>query len=459
MIEKSRVNSRRHCYNLTLFSIMPTSGMPPSPMTSHVSEQSYGAIVLNSNRVVITGIGIVSPVGLNRKSSWKNLLAGKSGIGPITSFDAEGFQTRFAAEVKDFDPEGLLGRKQARRMDRFVQLASAASLEAVDHANLAVDPENSHRTSVMIASGIGGIITLSQQVNVLEDRGPNRVTPFLVPMMLPDMASGQVSMMLGAKGPNYTTVSACASGADSIGMAFEAIIRGDVDTVLTGGAEAAICPIGVAGFNACQALSRRNDDPTTASRPFDADRDGFVLGEGAGVLVLENLEHALGRGAEPIAEMVGYGASADAHHITQPAPEGEGAARAMQTALDRAHLSPEDIGYINAHGTSTPMNDKFETMAMKTVFEEEAYKIAISSTKSMTGHLLGASGGLEAAVTVMALANWSVPPTTNLETPDPDCDLDYTPHVPRRGRIHAAMSNSFGFGGHNASLVFHEYSE
>lgn len=414
---------------------------------------------MNSTRVVITGIGIVSPVGLDRKSTWKNLLAGKSGIGPITSFDAEGFQTRFAAEVKGFDPEGLLGRKQARRMDRFVQLACAATLEAVEHADISITPENSHRTSVMVASGIGGIITLSQQVSVLENRGPKKVSPFLIPMMLPDMASGQVSMMLGAKGPNYTTVSACASAADSIGQAFESICRGDADTVLAGGSEAAICPIGVAGFNSCQALSRRNDDPAAASRPFDADRDGFVLGEGGAVLVMESLEHALGRGAEPLAEMVGYGASADAYHITQPAPGGEGAARAMQTALDRAHLTAKDIGYINAHGTSTPMNDKFETMAMKTVFEEEAYKIAISSTKSMTGHLLGASGGLEAAVTVLALANWVVPPTTNLETPDPDCDLDYTPHVQRRGRIHAAMSNSFGFGGHNASLVFQEYSE
>ncbi|MCH8311339.1 MAG: beta-ketoacyl-ACP synthase II, partial [Chloroflexi bacterium] len=300
---------------------------------------------MNSTRVVITGIGIISPVGLDRKSTWKNLLAGKSGIGPITSFDAEGFQTRFAAEVKGFDPEGLLGRKQARRMDRFVQLACAATLEAVEHAELSITPENSHRTSVMVASGIGGIITLSQQVNVLEKRGPKKVSPFLIPMMLPDMASGQVSMMLGAKGPNYTAVSACASAADSIGQAFESICRGDADTVLAGGSEAAVCPIGIAGFNSCQALSRRNDDPASASRPFDADRDGFVLGEGGAVLVMENLEHAQSRGAEPLAEMVGYGATADAHHITQPAPGGEGAARAMQIALDRAHLTARDIGY------------------------------------------------------------------------------------------------------------------
>lgn len=413
---------------------------------------------MESNRVVITGIGMVSPVGLDRKTTWKSLLSGKSGVGPITSFDAEGYQTRFAAEVKDFDPEGVLGRKQARRMDRFVQLACAATLEAVEQAELSVSPENSNRISVMIASGIGGIITLADQVGVLENRGPNRVSPFLVPMMLPDMASGQVSMMLGAKGPNYTTVSACASAADSIGLAFEALRRGDADAVLTGGSEAAVCPIGVAGFNACQALSRRNDDPATASRPFDADRDGFVLGEGAAVLVLESLDHAVNRGAQPLAEMVGYGSTADAHHITQPAPEGEGAARAMQIALDRAQLVPDDIGYINAHGTSTPMNDKFETMAMKTVFGEEAYNIPISSTKSMTGHLLGASGGLEAAVTAMALSDWAIPPTTNLETPDPDCDLDYTPNLQRRGRIRAAMSNSFGFGGHNASLVFQEFS-
>ncbi len=410
-----------------------------------------------TNRVVITGVGAVSPLGLDAGSTWKNLLAGKSGVDQITLFDTEGYGTTIAAEVKDFDPDSIVGRKQARRMDRFVQLGAAAALEAVEAADFEVTPENQTRVSVMMASGIGGIITLESQIGVLGNRGPNRVSPFLVPMMLPDMASGQISMLLGAKGPNYSTVSACSSAADTIGQAFEALRRGDADVAIAGGSEAAICPIGVAGFNACHALSKRNDEPERASRPFDAERDGFVLGEGGAALILETLEHAIARGAEPIAELSGYGSTADAHHITQPAPEGEGAARAMRNALEQAQVQPEEVGYINAHGTSTPLNDKYETMAVKAVFGEEAYKIPISSTKSMTGHLLGASGALEAAVTVLALSKWAIPPTINLETPDPECDLDYTPHMPRRGRIRSAMSNSFGFGGHNASLVFQEY--
>lgn len=410
-----------------------------------------------ANRVVVTGVGAVSPLGLDAASTWKNLLAGKSGVGQISSFNTDGYGTTIAAEVKDFDPDALVGRKQARRMDRFVQLGAAAALEAVDAADFSVTPENQTRVSVMMASGIGGIITLESQIGVLGNRGPNRISPFLVPMMLPDMASGQISMLLGAKGPNYSTVSACSSAADTIGQAFETLRRGDADVAVAGGSEAAICPIGVAGFNACHALSKRNDEPERASRPFDADRDGFVLGEGGAALILETLEHAVARGAEPIAELSGYGSTADAHHITQPAPEGEGAARAMAKALEQAKVQPEEIGYINAHGTSTPLNDKFETMAVKAVFGEEAYKIPISSTKSMTGHLLGASGALEAAVAVLALSKWAIPPTINLESPDPDCDLDYTPHMPRRGRIRSAMSNSFGFGGHNASLVFQEF--
>ena len=407
-----------------------------------------------NGRVVVTGIGIVSPVGLDRESTWKNLLAGKSGIDQITAFDPEGFDTTIAGEVKGFEPERYVGRKQARRMDRFVQLGAAAALEAVEHAGVKVEPGNGERISVMVASGIGGIITLSGQLGVLHTKGPSRINPFLVPMMLPDMASGQISMLFGAKGPNYSTVSACSSAADTLGQAFDAIRRGDADIVLAGGAEAAICPIGIAGFNACMALSRRNDEPEKASRPFDAQRDGFVLGEGAAVLVLESMDSAVARDATPIAEMVGYGSTADAHHITQPAPGGEGGARAMRLALKRAQLVPDEIDYINAHGTSTQLNDKFETMAMKSVFGEEAYKIPISSTKSMTGHLLGACGALEAAFCIMAIANWVIPPTTNLEYPDPDCDLDYTPHLPRRGRIRTAMSNSFGFGGHNASLIY-----
>ena len=411
------------------------------------------------NRVVVTGIGIVSPLGLDRQSTWHNLIAGKSGVAPITSFDTEGYRTTIAAEVKGFDAAAFVGRKEARRMDRFVQLGAVAALEAVEHAGLKVTSDNCTRVSIMIASGIGGIITLSEQVGVLGSRGPSRISPFLVPMMLPDMASGQVSIMLGAKGPNYSTVSACSSGADSIGQALEVLQEGDADVVLAGGAEAAICPIGVAGFNACQALSTRNDDPKGASRPFDAERDGFVIGEGAAVIVMETLQSAVKRGATPLVEIVGYGSTADANHITQPAPEGEGASRAMKIAIKKAGLQPDEIGYVNAHGTSTPLNDKYETMAMKGVFDEEVYRIPISSTKSMTGHLLGASGALEAAITTLAISEETIPPTINLKNADPECDLDYTPHIARQGRINAALSNSFGFGGHNASLAFQRYEE
>lgn len=411
------------------------------------------------NRVVVTGIGIVSPLGLDRRSTWTSLIAGESGVAAIAAFDPEGYQTTIAAEVKRFEPEGIVGRKQARRMDRFVQLAAVAALEAVEHSGIAITPNNHDRVSVMIASGIGGIITLSNQVGVLNQRGPSRISPFLVPMMLPDMASGQVSIMLGAKGPNYATVSACSSGADAIGQALEVLQEGDADVALAGGAEAAVCPIGVAGFNACHALSTRNDDPQAASRPFDAERDGFVIGEGAAVLVMESLSSAVSRGATPIVEVVGYGSTADANHITQPAPEGEGAARAMKIAIRKAGLQPDEIDYVNAHGTSTPLNDKYETMAMKGVFDEYAYNIPISSTKSMTGHLLGASGALEAAISSLAIAEETIPPTINLQNADPECDLNYTPNKSRRKRVNAAMSNSFGFGGHNASLTFRRYEE
>ena len=411
------------------------------------------------NRVVVTGIGIVSPLGLDRRSTWTSLIAGESGVAAIAAFDPEGYQTTIAAEVKGFEPEGIVGRKQARRMDRFVQLAAVAALEAVEHSGIAITPNNHDRVSVMIASGIGGIITLSNQVGVLNQRGPSRISPFLVPMMLPDMASGQVSIMLGAKGPNYATVSACSSGADAIGQALEVLQEGDADVVLAGGAEAAVCPIGVAGFNACHALSTRNDDPQAASRPFDAERDGFVIGEGAAVLVMESLPSAVSRGATPIVEVVGYGSTADANHITQPAPEGEGAARAMNIAIRKAGLQPDEIDYVNAHGTSTPLNDKYETMAMKGVFDEYAYNIPISSTKSMTGHLLGASGALEAAISSLAIAEETIPPTINLQNADPECDLNYTPNKSQRKRVNAAMSNSFGFGGHNASLTFRRYEE
>ena len=407
--------------------------------------------------VVVSGIGMVSPVGLTREATWENLLAGKSGIDHISSFDPEELETTIAGEVKGFEPTDYVSPKQARRMDRFAQLAAAATLEAMEQAELKIDPNNCERVSVMVASGIGGIQTLSEQIAVLQTRGPSRVSPFLVPMMLADMASGQVSMLVGAKGPNFATVSACSSGSDALGVALELVRRGVVDVALAGGSEAAICPIGVAGFNSCKALSTRNGDPQKASRPFDAERDGFVLGEGAAVLVLESVESAANRNVTPIAELVGYGATADAYHVTQPAPAGEGGARAMKLALEDARLKPADVDYINAHGTSTPINDKYETMAMKSVFGDGAYGIPISATKSMTGHLLGAGGALEAAICSMAIANWVVPPTINLESPDPDCDLDYTPHVARRGRVRTAMSNSFGFGGHNSSLVFREF--
>tara|TARA_Y100000748_G_scaffold72590_1_gene59610 strand:- start:1339 stop:2574 length:1236 start_codon:yes stop_codon:yes gene_type:complete len=405
-------------------------------------------------RVFITGYSAVSPIGTDSKSTWSSLLEGQSGVDYISSFETDGLETTFAAEVDNFDPDPFVGKKQAKRMDRFVQLGAAAALQALEMSGLVIDQENAPQVSVMVASGIGGIITLSDQIGVLNSRGPNRISPFLVPMMLPDMASGQIAMLTGAKGANYCTVSACASGADSIGMAFEAIRRGDVSAAITGGAEAAICRIGVAGFNACQALSKRNDDPKSASRPFDSERDGFVLGEGSGVLVIESESFMEARGGIPIAELVGYGATADAYHITQPGPEGEGGARAMNKALNLASMHPEEIQYINAHGTSTPLNDKFETMAMKSVFGESAYKIPVSSTKSMTGHLLGASGALEAVISVMAIQNEIIPPTINLQNSDPDCDLNYTPNNFKEQKIETVMSNSFGFGGHNASLIF-----
>ena len=375
----------------------------------------------------------------------------------ISSFDPEPFETHIAAEVKGFEPTDFLDRKEARRMDRFVQFAAVASQEAVARAGLVLNEEEAERVSVMIGSGIGGIRTLSQELQVMLERGPLKVSPFLIPMMLGDMASGRVSIMLGAKGPNCSAISSCATGADTIGEAAEVIRRGDADVAIAGGSEAAICPIGIAGFNACGALSCRNDEPQKASRPFDANRDGFVMGEGAGILVLESLEHALARGAEPLAELAGYGATADAHHITQPAPEGEGGARAMRIALKKAQLTPKDVDYINAHGTSTPMNDKFETLAIKSVFGPEAYNTPISSTKSMTGHLLGAGGALEAAICVLAITGGAIPPTINLDHRDPDCDLDYTPHTPRMGAVNAALSLSLGFGGHNTCLAFKSY--
>ena len=408
-------------------------------------------------RIVITGIGLITPIGIDKKETWQSLISGNSGIDTISCFDPEAYETKIAAEVKGFDPTILIGKKESRRLDRFSQFAVASSIQALEDANIDMENEDQSRVGVMIGSGVGGIITLSEQYSVLDKRGPTRVSPFLIPMMLGDMASGQVSMSIGAKGPNFSVVSACATGADSIGIAAEMIKDERIDVAIAGGTEAAICPIAVAGFNSCMALSKRNDNPKGASRPFDSMRDGFVLGEGAGVLVLESLEHASKRNANIIAELIGYGTTSDAHHVTQPHPEGEGAAEAMKIALKRSKTQPEEIMYINAHGTSTPLNDKFETIAIKKVFGEYSKKLLISSTKSMTGHLLGAAGGIEAAFTVMAINESVVPPTINLENPDPDCDLNYVPNISKRGNVEMAMSNSLGFGGHNASLLFKKF--
>ncbi len=408
-------------------------------------------------KVVVTGIGLMTPIGLDRDSTWKSITTGKSGIKKISSFDTENFQTKIAAEITDFSPDDILGRKFASRLDRFAQFACVTAKEAIKDSGIYLDAVDLERFAVLIGSGIGGIKTLSDQYSVLSEKGPSRISPFLVPMMLSDMASGQVSMMLGTKGPNFSTVSACASAADSIGQGLHMIRRGEADIVLAGGSEAAICPIGIAGFNSARALSTNNDNPKEASRPFDAKRDGFVLGEGAGLIILEEEEHAIKRGATIICELSGYGATSDAHHVTQPHPEGEGASKAMDIAISDAGIEKEKVAYINAHGTSTQLNDKFETIAIKKTFGSHAKKLKISSTKSMTGHLLGAAGGIEAAFTCLAINEKVVPPTINLLNPDPECDLDYVANHALKGNVPAAISNSLGFGGHNASLLFQDY--
>lgn len=408
-------------------------------------------------RVVITGMGAITPLGTGLSAFWEGLIAGRSGVSRITRFDPSQFSTQIAGEVRDFDPTAYIDRKDARRMDRFTQFAVAGARMAVEDAGLDDDAVDWERVGVLIGSGIGGIQTLEEQCRILWEKGPERVSPFFVPMMIPDMASGQVSIALGAKGHNACTVTACASGTNAIGDAFRVIQRGAADIMITGGTEAAVSPLSIAGFCSAKALSRRNDAPEAASRPFDKDRDGFVMGEGAGILVLEALDHALKRGARIYAEVVGYGCTGDAYHITAPAPEGEGARRAMEAALQDAGIPPEAVGYINAHGTSTEYNDKYETLAIKRVFGEAAYSIPISSTKSMTGHLLGAAGGVEAIAVALTLANGVIPPTINYETPDPECDLDYVPNKARVQQVDVALSNSFGFGGHNAVLVFRRY--
>jgi len=410
-----------------------------------------------SDRVVITGMGAVSPLGLNVTSMWESLINGRSGVERITLFDPELFETKIAAEVKGFNAADYLDHKKARHMDRYAHFAVVASLEAVEQARLSFD--DAEEIGVIIGSGIGGLGTLSAQFGVLAERGPRKVSPFLIPMMITDAASGQVSILLGAKGVNFCATSACSSGADAIGEACEIIKRGDAQVMLAGGAEAAITPIGIAAFNAAGALSTRNDEPQKASRPFDVQRDGFVMGEGGAVLVLESLSHARVRGASILAEVLSYGATSDAYHITQPAAGGEGGAKAMQIALKKAGIRPDETDYINAHGTSTPLNDKSETMAIKTVFGQHAYRIPISSTKSMMGHLIGAAGAIEAIICVLVIQHGVIPPTINLTNPDPECDLDYVPHVSRQQKVTAALSNSFGFGGHNSVLILREYSE
>jgi len=405
-------------------------------------------------RVVVTGLGVVSPLGNSTDRFWEALIAGRSGAGPITRFDTASYDVRFACEVKDFSTEGVLERKEAKRMDRFVQYAMVASNEAIQHAGLGGDGINRERVGVIIGSGIGGMETLEDQHRVLMEKGPGRVSPFFIPMMIIDMASGQVSIQHGFKGPNFATVSACASGAHAIGEALRLIRAGDADVMVTGGSEATITPMAVAGFTNSRALSTRNDDPTRASRPFDQDRDGFVIGEGAAILVLETEDHARRRGARPICELAGYGASADAYHMTAPCVDGEGAARAMARALQDARMRPEDVTYVNAHGTSTPAGDPAEVAAVKRVFKDHSSRLMMSSTKSMTGHLLGAAGGIEAVATSLTLARGCVPPTINLDTPDPQCDLDFVPRQARAQRVTAAISNSFGFGGHNVTLAF-----
>jgi 3-oxoacyl-[acyl-carrier-protein] synthase II len=407
----------------------------------------------------VTGVGLVSPLGIGTKANWEALVAGRSGIGPITRFDASQFSARIAGEVKQFDPLQFIEKKDVKKMDVFIQLAIAASQFAVDDAGLQVTPDIATRVGVFIASGIGGFSTIEREHRALLEGGPRRISPFFIPAAIINLAAGQVSIRFGAKGPNSATCTACSASAHAIGDALEIIRRGRADVMIAGGSESAITPMGVGGFAAMRALSTRNDDPQTASRPFDLDRDGFIMGEGSGVIVLEELEFARRRGAPIYAELVGYGMSADAFHITAPSEDGDGGMRVMTSALDDAAVAPGEVDYINAHGTSTPYNDKLETLAIRRLFGEHAAKLAISSTKSMTGHLLGAAGGLEAGITALAIKHQVAPPTINYRTPDPECDLDYVPNVARPMNIEYALSNSFGFGGTNGALLFKKYSE
>jgi 3-oxoacyl-[acyl-carrier-protein] synthase II len=408
-------------------------------------------------RVVVTGLGMVSPLAIGVEETWQALIQGKSGVARITKFDPTGFDTQIAAEVKNFAPENFMDKKEMRRMDIFIQYAMAAASMALEDAQFKITPANADRVGVVVGAGLGGLTTIEAFHKVLLEKGPGRISPFFIPMLIVNEAPGQISMRFGAKGPNTSAVTACATGNHNIGDAWRIIQRGDADAAIAGGVEATITPLAVAGFNAMKALSTRNAEPEKASRPFDKDRDGFVIGEGAGIIILEELQQALDRGAKIYAEIIGYGLTGDAYHITAPAPDGEGAARCMAMALKGSGIEPEEVDYINAHGTSTDYNDLYETIAIKTVFKEQATKLAISSTKSMIGHLLGGAGGVEAIFTILTIYRGIIPPTINYETPDPACDLDYVPNVARKAAVRVALSNSFGFGGTNAVLAFKKF--
>ncbi|NWF92060.1 MAG: beta-ketoacyl-ACP synthase II [Syntrophaceae bacterium] len=409
-------------------------------------------------RVVVTGVGLVIPNGIGTETAWKNICEGRSAIGPLTRFDPNGHETKIAAEVRGFNPEAYIEKREIKKMDLFIQYALAATKEAIEDARLRITPENCERIGVIVGTGLGGLPTIEKYHQILLEKGPGRITPFFIPMLIANLASGQIAIQFGAKGPNTCLVTACATGAHCIGDAFRAIVYGDAEVIIAGGTEANITPLTIAGFNAMKALSTRNDQPEKASRPFEKNRDGFVIAEGAGIVIMEELGFALKRGADIYGEVIGYGYTGDAYHITAPPPEGEGAARCMRMALQDAGLRPEEIDYINAHGTSTPLNDLTETQAIKSVFGEHARKVAISSTKSMTGHLLGAAGSTEAIFTLLAIRDGVIPPTINYEVPDPECDLDYVPNVARRQPVTVGMSNAFGFGGTNATLIFRKFS-
>ena len=408
-------------------------------------------------RVVVTGVGLVIPTGIGVETAWKNVCEGKSGIGPLTRFDPNGFETKIAGEVRNFNPELYIDKKEIKKMDLFIHYAIAATKEALGDARLAITPDNAERIGVIVGTGLGGLPSIEKYHKVLLEKGPGRITPFFIPMLIANLASGQIAIQFGPKGPNTCVVTACATGAHSIGDAFRAIVYGDAEAMIAGGTEANITPLTIGGFNAMKALSTRNDEPQKACRPFEKNRDGFVIAEGAGILVLEELQFALKRNAKIYAELVGYGYTGDAYHITAPSPDGDGAVRCMKMAIKDAGLKPEDVDYINAHGTSTPLNDLTETLAIKKVFGDHAKKVPISATKSMTGHLLGAAGSTEAIFTILSIRDGIMPPTLNYEEPDPQCDLDYVPNVARRQQLKIAMSNAFGFGGTNAALVFKKF--